>query len=1115
MISHQITGYPETSGKFEVVSLSAPCEICGDHRRCKRNGELHFCMTYVDEPKKSVVNGYVNVGRTKGTDVWGMFRVHTALKQTKDAWLESSREREKKRLAKQKLEQEKIETLYLTPDQRHEAYTKAFNQLQIREKTLAEVERRGFNLADAEAIGIKSVSSQVITDNTKLSGFTNGRLIHASYADGSFISPIRDYEGRIVAYQTRIHGATENKYRWGSSENGLIKIQPYNENPLTVFHPESEPEAIALSEGTTFKPYTLAHKFNCLSVGAVGGQFLSSLELLIDIINKSDAQYGIKPIRLVPDAGWATNPHVANQLIELIKKLCELGHESRIRIGDWNQLAKGQPDIDELGDRAVRWMDLAHFEIKHREGLKNNSVYVSWAKDRVEYTADITTEHEYVSIPKLSDDVEILTVKAGLGGGKTVGIIDALQKRQAVDTGLVCLAITHRRLLNLQTVKKWNLKQPGTALHTNEVKEVVGKTLIDQSFNPETKFLAGCPDSFQIFQNFIKTHSRYDVWIDEFVSVLDHVMGGGTLKGARQKQAIDFLKEVLSKAKRVYISDAHLTNKQIRFLKKLVPGRKVLTLENKGKKRPRVIHLIESDSGIADFQDNSVKYHAGILSELQAKYEHVLFLSDSQVATEAAEERAKREGKKTIRIDSKTSSESNSKEFMEDPGKAVIDNDIQQIYLSPSADAGISIDIYGRIQVVLVDLKGVLGVNSILQFLARLRDTSVPVYISVPSSTSLGHSHNPNYILKFLTLILQQKGDALLGKLVSVEGAFITDNDLAEMIQETFAEAQKEAKTNEFFIESLREAITAKYESLNLKEFLTTALSQEGHKVIDYRHRADKDKTEEAKKDKEAVHLAKANKIFNSEEIPFEEAEKLNKSQNHSYDVQCKIAKAYFIHTLPGIENTPSWTPELIKAHIKNGSVISGMWKYIQLINPELGEAVFKKRHKNILEFGLSPNEVLRDNSVVIDFLRQLGVPQLFNGRQWSNEYKGADEDIRAMVQKYLTDYEYYNLIGIPRTFSPDYYEEVRKNGKPPDELDTTTITNQLKAFASFFGLTVKRANTSNKNRKYRLSPIAAFEPFFKDILDCLNKKKDEEIKAALEVDFVGYITRSKNTENF
>ena len=89
---------------------------------------------------------------------------------------------------------------------------------------------------------------------------------------------MRDFKGRITALQIRLHNPLYgNRYRWLSTpKTATLKLQPQNENPLAIFHPNNPAKGIALAEGVGVKPYLTSQRLDLLVLGAAGGQWATS-----------------------------------------------------------------------------------------------------------------------------------------------------------------------------------------------------------------------------------------------------------------------------------------------------------------------------------------------------------------------------------------------------------------------------------------------------------------------------------------------------------------------------------------------------------------------------------------------------------------------------------------------------------------------------------------------------------------------------------------------------------------------------------------------------------------------------------------------------------------------
>jgi hypothetical protein len=169
-------------------------------------------------------------------------------------------------------------------------------QLSLNEIDRKDLVRRGFTAQQIREIGFKSVEKfQRLKEpvNNRFPGVNiqGNRLNNGSI--GGILIPLYTITGEIVAFQVRNREQSKSRYRWLSStwekgrDNGSAPSLPNGENPLTFSYPQllgviPVVRSIGLAEGTGAKPNLAATRMGQQVIGAAGGQWLSSPELLLD-----------------------------------------------------------------------------------------------------------------------------------------------------------------------------------------------------------------------------------------------------------------------------------------------------------------------------------------------------------------------------------------------------------------------------------------------------------------------------------------------------------------------------------------------------------------------------------------------------------------------------------------------------------------------------------------------------------------------------------------------------------------------------------------------------------------------------------------------------------------
>lgn len=1071
---------------FKPFGKGNPCKVCGQEdsacRQHTNDPDYIHCHTHASARKLEVINGWKCIEVAKGHTAG--FKPDDTGKKSQEyitRQLQENALRQKRNEAKEK----KLREQALPVAARHKHYSEILDQLEIDNATHTDLLRRGFSEEEINRSGFKSVKQFQRLDKefpASLPGVRNGRL--AVSGDG-FLCPIRDFEGNITGMQLRLHIPGDgNRYRWLSTpETATLKLLPENENPLAVFHPPSgKPEGIAIVEGTGAKPFFVAQRLNYLTIGAAGSNWLSSKQLLAKYIKQAFEQYGELPVTVIPDSGFALNPHVKQNLANTFNWLKTHFNQSEIKVLDWNQIHKSQGDIDELEDLSiVRCLSLESFRDKKYkevfEGKNGFNRFNKWANDRVKLTADITQHEKWLSIPQgIENDCDILLIRKDLGGGKTQALIEFLKR---LDT--ISLLVGYRNTLLYNTIDRAN-KMGLSAEHIkNASQEVSGGRYFNFAGDSSIKLWGGCADSFYKF-NAVKSHnSNYNLIHDEICSVMGHLKGGGTLKG-RQQAAISWDVETINSSQFSIMMDANLSDKEVNFIRDLFPEKRIKVLDSIYPPNPRHFTFLETEVSSKDFS-RSPKYLPSQLIEKAKEHNKVLWISDSQRSCEVADEILTRKGHKHFRLDGKTSHDELSKQFQSNPKQFITTGNLDSLSISPSGESGLSIDLFGYFDAVCFDIRGTVSVNTLTQLSARLRDTSVPIYVACPEFVNMTSNPCP-YAIKKVQEVITQKIDLLLAKAMEADSELVNSDFVSDM----FAEMGTKFSSDPWFIESLKDAKELKYEHSNLKLALKTALVQAGHRVTDLTEKADESTHDEVQETKEQVKIREAQKVFNSEDITWEQSQELSK-KDINYDDKCKVRKARLKHQLPGIENTSSWNADFVYAvDVDDKQFLTKRWRLKQLQDDELFKAVFKSEKKFNFEHGFSSKDVWKSTSTKIEALKLLGVGRIIEAEVFTSQ----DTWVLEIINRYYNEPEWFNLIGIPKA-----KRTLNDDGTPKN---LKYVRNMLNRFLDYFGLEMEVVSKNNGLRLLSTRTPEKFDDFLLDIDESYNGLSDKKVSEARDI---------------
>ncbi len=805
------------------------------------------------------------------------------------------------------------------------------------------------------------------------------------------------------------------------------------------------------------------------------------------------AQYGELPIKIIPDAGWALNPQVKNNLANTIDWLKSKFSPSNVFILDWNQIHKSQGDIDELEDLSiVRTLKAGSFLKKYKEVFGDKDFapkrYQQWAESRVKLTADIVQHEKWLSIPEgIQNECDILLIRKQLGGGKTQALIEFLKLSYVVS-----LVVGYRNSLLNNTIARAN-NMGLNALHIKDVLEKVEGNCVNFAADDSVRLWGGCADSFFKFNAIISRNPDYYLIHDEICSVLGHLKGGGTLKG-RQQQAIEWDVNAIRNSQFCVMMDANLSDREVDFIRSLFPEKRIKVLDSVYSPNPRTFYFVETEASTEDYSTQPKFLPSELLKKAKA-VNRVLWISDSQRSCEVADEILTNLGHKHFRLDGKTSHDELSKHLQSNPKLFILTEQLDSLSLSPSGESGLSIDLFDYFDAVCFDVRGTVGVNTLTQLSARLRDTKVPIYVSCPEFVNMTVDPCP-YAMKNFGEVLNQRIEHLLLQAMSVDGELVNSQFVTDM----FTEMGQKFGSDPWFLESLRDSKELKYEHQNLKLTLKTALAQAGNRIIDLVSTADEQQYNEAQEVKELVKRREAEKIFSAPDITYEKAQELAK-KDVNYDDKCQIRKARLKHQLPGIEETSSWNADFIYTVLLDQThFLDQRWRLKQFQDEELFKAVFKFEKKYSFEFGFTPNDVWKSTSTKIEALKLLGLGQIIENRTFSSQ----DDLVQTLVNQYYNSPEWFNLIGIPKA-----KQSLREDGSLKSLNHVKTMIDR---FLDFFGLESKQSKKNRGKRSYAVATPIALVDYISDIDKCLSHRARVIIDEMREISLKEVVDKAEET---
>ncbi|HEY9825084.1 MAG TPA: plasmid replication protein, CyRepA1 family [Stenomitos sp.] len=275
----------------------------------------------------------------------------------------------------------------------------------------------------------------------------------------------------------------------------------------------------------------------------------------------------------------------------------------------------------------------------------------------------------------------ILAVSSSVGTGKTEALKGAIAEHLAKHPDALVIFIGSRNTLLFQTEDRTGIP------HIQTLDRQYPGNL---SFGlKQTKGVLICLDSIErIPWNSLPANSL--IVLDEGESLILHGLGGGTL-GDRQQSVLNCFRSALvrtlSTNGSVIVLEDNLTDLALNFYETITGGQFPVEIVVNDWKMTRTAKL--SVSG-------RTGHVAAILGKLKSGSKAAV-PTDSQVFAETLEIVVKwiMPDIKILRHDSKTVERPENKAFQKDPNRYLIQNEIQLLILSPTAESGVSIDVEG------------------------------------------------------------------------------------------------------------------------------------------------------------------------------------------------------------------------------------------------------------------------------------------------------------------------------------------------------------------------------------------------------------------------------------
>ncbi len=706
--------------KFIPSNKNNPCPICDDTTgKCRSkedNGkEFFLCMPLSNAKKGEIINGYKCITECSPTK---SYPAATFVLDNSQEWTEEQKdkwEQEKRRRQQEKArEDEARKQNSLSNFERDKWYRKLLSYLTLNEADLADLKQRGFTDEQVQLSGFKSVERYHKLPEkfpSKLPGVSeDGTFLTNKYP--GYLCPIRNFEGQILGIQIRARNTEDgNRYQWLSSRQATLHLQN-GELPLAVFSPK-KPEGIALAEGTGAKPFLTSGYLNLLTIGAAGGQWLSSPQLFKEYLDKASKRVGNKRVKLFPDAGDILNPHTLSRWESVSNNLQQWGWE--VFFGWWNQVTKEHSDIDELDDldsidyithdeffkiaeRAKKESEQkARVEAEKARIARDNEIFIELSTIREKPWK--TVNQKELDLQSLGlEDGAVYIVDSAKGTGKTKGVKPILADYKAGYAWFSRVALGKEECHKLGIIWK------------------------DDMATSNGKRRGFCSDSAHQFDPKLLSENRSFLLIDEADQVFDHNFGDTCNKDGKRPMILAtleaHLESVLYGGGIALFMSADISQKEIDYIREITPvGYPVRLISNEYKPPKCDLYFDES------------KNPDGMIENLLAKLENdtpCFLIDDIKNGVRGCKSIAEyvrsihpEWANEIVEINSDTSGDADTSEYLKSINEASLKTRL--ISCSPSVVSGISIENGRFTDGVFGFFNGILTINNASQALSRVR----------------------------------------------------------------------------------------------------------------------------------------------------------------------------------------------------------------------------------------------------------------------------------------------------------------------------------------------------------------------------------------------------------
>src|SRR4028119_1573484 len=593
--------------------------------------------------------------------------------------------------------------------------------------------------------------------------------------------------------------------------------------------------------------------------------------------------------------------------------------------------------------------------IADAKNYRKLAIQKQWRRNR-QYTPDRIITSRYFHAPAPAAGT-IMGIGSGLGTGKTQFLKDVIASNPE---GKI-IVLGSRNGLLLQTAEKCGF------YHLNAHNGY-------QMFkNPDAR-LCLCFDSLlklppEIFEGAI-------IILDEAESVLRHLLMSLTLR--RDREAIkERFAEACHDADRIILLDGHLTDYTVNLVAKLAGNKTVTKHLNEFKGNCPKVSVYETDSATptaAEKQD---------FINLIAFSGFPVIATDCSVAeAEALAMTLTERYGEGLLICSKNSNEPAQTAFQTNPDDWVDQHNPGWLMYTPTLENGLDISKCTRFTEVFGLFCGLLGVNSLIQMLRRVRHPLRQISVLCPRFGLSDNSERTNHYANQIKLQIETT--------VRIESLLLGAEEHQEAIK---ADLDRQFADPLFWARCHFES-QENLEKSELREFLVEALTDGGYEVD--RPLIGSDDSGGHFENKLICKEKEAQEIFEAAVISPEEAQDIARSNKATWSERCQAEKCRLKSLLPGIEDTPLWKWKFVhRVRFDDRALLSQLENSWLFHHPDDAEYLQKAKWESGKLESFAPDHSSR--WLKLKVLSKLNIMQFLDpDRVWTND--------SPSVQKVLKD---------------------------------------------------------------------------------------------------------------